>query len=41
MNIRVDNEIVTNIRPILGQFIEEDGKSEITLLEKIIHSLKL
>jgi len=41
MNIRVDNDIVTNIRPILTQFIEEDGKSEITLLEKIIHTLKL
>lgn len=41
INIRVDNDIVTNIRPILTQFIEEDGKSEITLLEKIIHTLKL
>lgn len=41
MNIRVDNDIVVNIRPVLQQFIEEDGKSEITLLEKIIHTLKL
>ncbi len=41
MNIRVDNDIVANIRPILQQFIEEDGKSEISLLEKIIHTLKL
>lgn len=41
MNIRVDNDIVANIRPILVQYIEEDAKSEITLLEKIIHTLKL
>ena len=41
MNIRVDNDIVANIRPILSEFIQEDAQSDITLLEKIIHNLKL
>lgn len=41
MNLRVDNDIVEHIRPILQNYLEEDGKSDITLLEKIIHKLKL
>lgn len=41
INIRVDNDIVANIRPILSQLIEENTQSDITLLEKIIHKLKL
>ena len=41
MNIRVDNDIVANIRPILTEFVQEDAKSDVTLLEKIIHNLKL
>ena len=41
MNIRVDNDIVTIIRPILSQFIQEDAKWDISTLEKIIHKLKL
>lgn len=41
MNIRVDNEIVSIIRPILSQFIQEDAKWDISTLEKIIHKLKL
>lgn len=41
INIRVDNDIVWNIRPILKWYIEENWKIEITLLEKLIHILKL
>jgi len=41
MNIRVDNSIASHIRSILPNYIEENSRQEISLLEKITHLLKL
>lgn len=40
-NLRVDNAISANIRPILIEYVEENPKGEISFLEKIAHLLKL
>lgn len=41
LNIKVDNTIARDIRPILWNYIEENEKQEITFSEKIMHLLKL
>lgn len=41
INLRVDNNIISNIRPLLSNYIEENPKQELSFLEKITHSLKL
>ena len=41
MNIRIDNSIASQIRSILPNYIEENSRQEISLLEKITHLLKL
>jgi len=41
VNLSLDNNTASNIRPILTNFVQESEKQEITLSEKIIHFLKL
>lgn len=41
LNIKVDNNIARDIRPILGNYTTESEKQDITLTEKIMHLLKL
>jgi len=41
LNVKVDNNIARDIRPILGNYVEENKKQEISLTEKIMHLLKL
>ena len=41
VNIRVDNQITTELRQILPNFIEEWNQQEVSYIEKIIHKLKL
>lgn len=41
LNIKVDNTIAKDIRPILWNYVEENEKQEISLSEKIMHLLKL
>ncbi len=41
LNIKVDNNIARDIRPILWNYVEENEKQEISLTEKIMHLLKL
>ncbi len=40
-NLRIDNTIAGEIRPILSNFVEENEKQEITLIEKLTHFLQL
>ena len=40
-NLRIDNATASQVRSILPNFIEENAKQEITLLEKITHFLQL
>ena len=40
-NLRIDNTIASEIRPILSNFVEENEKQEITFLEKLTHFLQL
>jgi len=40
-NLRIDNKIASEIRPIISQYIEENPKEEITVLERITHFLQL
>lgn len=40
-NVRVDNRIAGEIRPILSGYIEENPKGEIWFMEKVAHLLKL
>jgi hypothetical protein len=41
LNIKVDNAIARDIRPLLWNYIEENEKQEITFSEKMMHLLKL
>jgi hypothetical protein len=41
LNLNIDNSIVSNLRSILPNYIEENEKQDITLSERIIHLLKL
>jgi len=41
LNIKIDNTIAKDIRPLLSNYIEENEKQEVSLGEKIIHLLKL
>jgi len=41
INVRVDNAIISTIRPMLAHAIEENPKQELTFIEKITHGLKL
>lgn len=41
INLRIDNRIVSHVRPILVNYVEENPKQELTFIEKISHSLKL
>lgn len=41
LNLKIDNTIAGDIRPILSPYLEENGKQDVTLLEKITHLLKL
>lgn len=41
LNIKIDNTIAKNIRPILASYIEENEKQEISFGEKIMQLLKL
>lgn len=40
-NLRIDNSSAADLRSILPNFIEENPKQEISLLEKITHFLQL
>lgn len=40
-NLRIDNAIAGDLRPLLSQYIEENPKQEITFLERLTHFLKL
>ncbi|MDA9129261.1 hypothetical protein N9J72_02170 [Candidatus Gracilibacteria bacterium] len=40
-NLNIDNDIASNIRQILPNYIEEQDKQEVTLTERILHKLKL
>lgn len=40
-NLRIDNEIANHIQSFLPHYVEENEKQEITLLERIIHILKI
>ena len=41
LNIKLDNAIARDIRPILWNYVEENEKQDITFSEKIMHLLKL
>ena len=41
IDINIDNTIVSNIKNILSNFIEENNKTELSFWEKIIRLLKL
>ncbi len=41
IDLIIDNSHVNNIREVLVNFLEENPKSELTLMEKIINILKL
>lgn len=41
INLRVDNKVISDIKPLLLNYIEENPKQELTLVEKISHRLKL
>ncbi len=41
IKLRVDNEIVANLKQILPNFIQEDPQKDLTFSEKIINLLKL
>ena len=40
-NLRIDNDIASNIRQILPNYIQEQDQQEVTLTERILHMLKL
>ena len=40
-NLRIDNAIASDIRPLLAHYIEENPKQEITFIERMTHFLKL
>jgi len=41
LNLRIDNNVLSELRPILVQFIEENPKQELSFVEKLSHTLKL
>jgi len=41
VQLKVNNAITSELRPILSQYVEEDGKEELGFLDKLIHILKL
>jgi len=41
LNLRIDNAILSDIRPVLVNFIEENPKQELSLMEKLSNILKL
>lgn len=41
VNLRIDNSIASEIRSLLQNYIEENPKQEVSLIEKITHLLKL
>ena len=41
INLRVDNTVVSDIKPLLANYIEENPKQELTFIERVSHSLKL
>lgn len=41
LNIKIDNTIARDIRPVLWNYIEENEKQDMSLGEKIMHLLKL
>lgn len=41
VNLRIDNSIVSELRAILPNYIEENPKQEVSFMEKVTHLLKL
>lgn len=41
MDLNIDNEIIQNLKNILPNYMEEDTKWELSVMEKLIHKLKL
>ncbi len=41
INLKIDNDVVSNLKQILPDFLEEDGKQDLTFTEKLINFLKL
>lgn len=41
LQLKVNNSIVWNLKPIISQYIEENPKEDISLIDRIIHLLKL
>jgi len=41
LNVKVSNAIVSDIRPIISQFIEENPQEDLAFVDRIIHLLKL
>ncbi len=40
-NIRIDNNIASDIRQILPNYVEEQAQQEMSFLEKLLHKLQL
>jgi hypothetical protein len=41
MDLNIDQEIIKSLKNILPNYMEEDPKWELSLMEKLIHKLKL
>lgn len=41
MDLNIDQEIIQNLKNILPNYMEEDTKWELSVMEKLIHKLKL
>lgn len=41
MDLNIDQEIIQNLKNILPNYMEEDTKWELSMMEKMIHKLKL